>query len=103
MKLRESSIGRTAFPQFDGLHRNECAMIAETDSNGLQFKDARGVTWMTGVRGTERGKSYRWFLAAGRLERRYELRNGDAKDESIASLRAQLHVSVAVSNTPFCG
>jgi hypothetical protein len=61
-----------------------------------QFDDGRGVTWTTGLSATERGKRYRWFRAAERRERRYELRNGEAKDMSIASLRAQLHASVAM-------
>jgi hypothetical protein len=68
------------------------------DDNGVQFEDARGVMWTTGIAATDKGKRYRWFLAAGRSERHYELRNGEAKDESIASLRAQLHASVAITN-----
>jgi len=68
------------------------------EGNDRQFADARGVTWTTGISATDPSKPFRWFRAAGRRERRYELRNGDAKDESIASLRAQLHASVAIRN-----
>ena len=57
----------------------------------------RGVTWTTGSAPVQ-GRSYRWFRAVGRQERRYELRNDDAKDESFSSLRAQLHASVAIKN-----
>jgi hypothetical protein len=58
----------------------------------------RGVIWTTGISAPVQGRSYRWFRAVGRRERRYELRNGDAKDESLSSLRAQLHASVAIKN-----
>ena len=67
------------------------------DRDVSRFDDGRGVTWTTGL-ATEQGKRYRWFRAAERHERRYELRNGEAKDMSIASLRAQLHASVAVKS-----
>lgn len=64
--------------------------------NEDRFEDVRGVTWTTGISATERGRTYRWFRSEGRVERRYELRNGEAKDFSIGSLRAQLHASVAI-------
>ena len=68
------------------------------DADALQFQDAPGVTWSTGIAMTKDGTRYRWFSAVGRQERRYELRNGEAKDESVMSLRAQLHASIAVAS-----
>jgi hypothetical protein len=69
---------------------------AAHDGPTQTFADARGVAWTTGINVTEPARPYRWFLAAGRRERRYELRNGEAADSSLASLRAQLHASVAI-------
>jgi hypothetical protein len=70
-------------------------MESERATSGLQFPDVRGFVWTTGINVAD-GTPYRWFRTDGRRERRYELRNGDAKDESLASLRAQLHASVPV-------
>lgn len=80
------------------LNRMSDTIKDERDGGLSEFDDGRGVCWTTGLSATEHGKRYRWFRAVGRRERRYELRNGEAKDESIGSLRAQLHASVAVRN-----
>jgi len=60
-----------------------------------EFVDARGVRWTTGVDESGDGARHRWFRAAGRRERRYDVRNGESEDESLASLRAQLHACIA--------
>jgi hypothetical protein len=75
------------------------AVRARADDDDLVFEDARGVAWTTGRSLTASGSAHRWFRAPGRRERRYEIHTGEAADESIASLRQQLHASVAIKSS----
>lgn len=64
-----------------------------TTEGEVEFESENGVTWTTGTAPLGPGRAYRWFRAKGRRERRYDLREGEAGDESLAALRAQLRAA----------